>query len=140
MTAAGFKYVFALCGTTFLSRLSYTLKSALGPVETWSALGPVEPELKPLRLTRFHSKSLQTWLQTPRDVPSLSVTLSFTHTNPSKLVKDMGALLCFQQFLPQKVNPAACAWVSLPFPRAEGEVSLITSVKCVPCKLKISMT
>lgn len=100
----------------------------------------VTAELKTLRLTWFHSKSLQTWLQNPSNVPSCGGHTELYPANPGKLVKDIGVLLHLQQFLPQKVSLAACAWVSLPFLRARGGVSLTISAKCAPCKLKVSMT
>lgn len=71
---------------------------------------------------------------------AVSVTLSCKNTDPSKLIRDLGVILCLQQFLPSKVGLEAPVWSSLPLLRARGEEFLPSSMKGVPCRLKISVT
>lgn len=94
-------------------------------------------ELDPPRLLWVSSKSLQMWLQTPRNVPSC---VSHTKLHPCKLVEDAGALFALAAVSPLKWECGSPCAVSLPFLRARGQVSLVICEKCVLLKLKISVT
>lgn len=69
----------------------------------------------------------------------MSLTPSFTNTNPCKLVKDIGVTLCLQQFLPPKVSLAAHAWVSA-FPQGQGRSVTDYRFKACAMQIKNSMT
>lgn len=118
-----------LRGTVRLSGLGRTLWPALGvvPLQRWNHRGSCG----------FHPKSLQMWLQTPRNVSSC---VSHTKLHPCKLVEDAGALFVLAAVSPLKWECGSPCAVSLPFLRARGQVSLVICEKRVLRKLKISVT